>query len=86
MTHRYTLRDAKARLSALLDQAAAGETIAITGRGARAGRFRLIAREVDGALRRPGALSGRIALADDLAAEDPAVTAAFEGRPPAPAP
>lgn len=38
-----TLREAKARLSEVLDRAAAGETIEIVRRGAKKGRFRELA-------------------------------------------
>ena len=41
MPHQYTLRDAKARLSELLDLAAAGSVVEITRQGAKRGRFKL---------------------------------------------
>ena len=78
MPHQFTLRDAKACLSELLDLAAAGHVVEITRQGAKKGRFNLIS--VDGAFgqRRPGALKGRIVLPETFDNEDPDIIADFE--------
>jgi antitoxin (DNA-binding transcriptional repressor) of toxin-antitoxin stability system len=78
MKHAYTLRDAKARLSALLDLADAGELVEISRDGGRKGRYRILLVEPGEVLRKPGALKGKIWIADDFDAEDPELTAAFE--------
>lgn len=75
-----TLREAKARLSEVLDRAAAGEIIEIVRQGARKGRFRVMAVEPAGSVRRPGALRGVLTVPDDFDAPDPAMLDAFEGR------
>lgn len=75
-----TLREAKARLSEVLDRAAAGETIEIVRRGARKGRFRVLAVHTDAGLRRPGALRGVMTVPEDFNAPDPDLIATFEGR------
>ncbi len=75
----FTSRDAKARLSELLDRVAAGDEIEIVRRGAGGGRFRILAVEASGAARRPGRLKGRIAIPPDFDEEDPEIVAAFEG-------
>ncbi|MYH57615.1 MAG: type II toxin-antitoxin system prevent-host-death family antitoxin [Boseongicola sp. SB0675_bin_26] len=78
MPYQYSLRDAKARLSELLDLAAAGNVVEITRQGAIRGRFNVVT--VDGAFgqRRPGALKGRIAVPDTFDDEDPDIIADFE--------
>ena len=78
MPYQYTLRDAKARLSELLDLAAAGNVVEITRQGAKKGRFKLVS--VDGAFgqRRPGALKGRIVIPETFDEEDPDIIADFE--------
>ena len=76
MTH--TVREAKARLSELLDRAARGEAVEIVRRGAKPGRFRLLAVESAGALRAPGALRGAFAVPEDFDAVDPDLQALFE--------
>jgi antitoxin (DNA-binding transcriptional repressor) of toxin-antitoxin stability system len=78
MLHRYTLREAKARLSALLDSVAAGDEVEILRQGAGEGRFRIVLVEGGTRLRRPGALRGRLRIPDDFDREDPGLTAAFE--------
>lgn len=75
-----TLREAKARLSEVLDRAAAGETIEIVRRGAKKGRFRVLAVHADATLRRPGALRGVLTVPADFNEPDPDLIAAFEGR------
>lgn len=80
MLERYTVRDAKARLSELLDRVAQGEEVEIVRRSARGGRFRILAVHGDDTLRKPGALKGRIAIGEHFDEEDAALTAAFEGR------
>ncbi len=59
MSPQFTLREAKAKLSQLLDLAAAGEEVEIFRKGGRHDRFRIIGIDVQGTLRRPGALKGR---------------------------
>lgn len=80
MTLRVTLRDAKARLSEILDAAAAGEEVEILRKGAKRDRFRIVLVEGSGALRRPGALKGRIGVPEGFDDEDGDLVAAFEGR------
>lgn len=75
----FTLRDAKARLSELLDRVAAGDEIEIVRRGSRGGRFRILAIETSGAARRPGRLKNRIALPLNFDDDDPEIIADFEG-------
>lgn len=79
MKHEFTTRDAKARLSELLDLAAIGAEVEITRQGAKRGRFRLVAMNEDKPYRRPGTLKGRIRIPDDFDAEDPDIVADFEG-------
>lgn len=81
MTMRFTLRDAKARLSEILDAVAAGEDVEILRKGGRNDRFRIVLLEASGTVRRPGALKGRIRIPEDFDAEDPDLVAAFEGGP-----
>lgn len=78
MPYQYSLRDAKARLSELLDLAAAGNVVEITRQGTKRGRFKLVS--VDGTFgqRRPGALKGRIVVPDTFDDEDPDIIADFE--------
>ena len=80
MQSRYTLREAKARLSEILDLVAAGETVEITRQGAKKGRFRITSVEGEFGGRRPGALAGRISIPRGFDDEDPDLVAAFEGR------
>lgn len=80
MSHTYTLREAKARLSELLDLAAAGVPIEITRQGAKKGRFKLIPSNAGFEARQPGALKGKISIPDSFDDEDPDITADFEGR------
>ena len=80
MSHPHTLRDAKARLSELLDRAAQGEEVEIVRSGAKPGRFRLLAVEVGVPVRVPGALRGAFAMPEDFDAPDPQVAALFEDR------
>ena len=80
MMQEYTLREAKARLSELLDLAAVGFGIEITRQGAKKGRFKLVPSEGTFGLRQPGALKGEIGIPDDFDAEDEDIVAGFEGR------
>jgi prevent-host-death family protein len=80
MLERYTLRDAKARLSEILDRAAQGDEVEIVRHGSKPGRFRVLAVEAEDAVRRPGSLKGRITIAADFDDENVSLTAAFEGR------
>ena len=73
------LREAKARLSELLDRASAGEAVEIVRHGAKPGRFRLIAAEEKSIHRKPGALKGQIWIADDFNDEDPRIENMFYG-------
>ncbi|MEM6789547.1 MAG: type II toxin-antitoxin system prevent-host-death family antitoxin [Myxococcota bacterium] len=82
----YSLRDAKARLSELLDRAARGEEVEIVRAGAEPGRFRILAIEVDAPLCAPGALRGAFALPEHFDDADPKVQALFEGATEAPGP
>lgn len=79
MSDTYTLREAKARLSELLDRAAAGLPVEITRQGAKKGRFRLVPAEGEFGLRRAGALAGQIEIPQDFDAEDADIIADFEG-------
>lgn len=78
MTHDFSLREAKARLSHLLDLAAGGAEIEIRRGGAKRDRFRIVPVETGDVLRRPGTLKGRIVVEDDFDAEDPGLTGSFE--------
>lgn len=78
MTHQFTLREAKAKLSRLLDLVAAGEEVEILRKGGRHDRFRIIGVDVQGAVRRPGALKGSLRIPDGFDDEDTAITASFE--------
>lgn len=77
MTH--TVREAKAHLSELLDRAARGEPIEIVRRGAKPGRFRLLAVEAVETLRTPGALRGAFVVPEGFDAADPDLQVLFEG-------
>jgi antitoxin (DNA-binding transcriptional repressor) of toxin-antitoxin stability system len=79
MTHTFTLREAKARLSHLLDLAAAGEVIEITRKGGKNDRFRLTRSGAPAFDRRPGKMKGEFVLPDDFDDEDPEINAAFYG-------
>ena len=76
--YQFTLRDAKAHLSELLDLAAAGNVLEITRQGTKKGRFNLVS--VDGTFgqRRPDALQGRIVVPESFDDEDPDIIADFE--------
>ena len=80
MPETYTLRDAKARLSEILDLVAAGVDVEITRQGEKRGRFRVISADAGFGARRPGALKGRIRIPDSFDDEDAEVIADFEGR------
>ena len=79
MQSEISLRDAKARLSEILDRVAAGEQIEIVRKGAKPGRFRILPADGAARLRRPGALQGKIVIPDDFDAEDPELVTLFEG-------
>lgn len=79
MQSEISLRDAKARLSEVLDRVAAGESIEIVRKGAKPGRFRIIATKSGSVVRRPGALKGRFKVPDDFDAADPEIISLFEG-------
>ena len=80
MSEQFTLREAKARLSEILDMVAAGVQVEITRQGAKKGRFKLL--PVDGAFgkRAPGALKGQIIVPENFEDEDPSIVADFEDR------
>lgn len=80
MQSQFTLREAKARLSEILDLVAAGEAVEITRQGSKKGRFRITSVEGPFGGRRPGALADRIRIPDDFDDEDPEILADFEGR------
>lgn len=74
-----TLQDAKANLAQLLDAVGHGEEIVI----ARAGKpaVRLVPVDVPTPVRKPGALKGKIRVAEDFDAPLPDdLQAAFEGK------
>ena len=80
MQTEISLRDAKARLSEILDRVAAGEQIEIVRRGSNPGRFRILPADGAARLRRPGALRGRIEIPEDFDAEDADLIGLFEGE------
>lgn len=80
MPETYTLRDAKARLSEILDLVAAGVDVEITRQGEKRGRFRIISADAGFGARRPGALKDRIRIPDSFDDEDAEIIADFEGR------
>lgn len=80
MPETYTLRDAKARLSEILDLVAAGVDVEITRQGEKRGRFRVISADAGFGARRPGGLKGRIRIQDSFDDEDAEIIADFEGR------
>ncbi|MCB9946148.1 MAG: type II toxin-antitoxin system prevent-host-death family antitoxin [Geminicoccaceae bacterium] len=77
-TH-FTLREAKARLSEILDLVAAGVPVEITRRGAKRGCFRIVSTEGTFQTRSPGALKNKITIVDGFDDEDPGIIADFEG-------
>ena len=79
MSKQFTLREAKARLSEILDMAAAGVPVEITRQGSKKGRFKLILSEGEFGKRSPGALKGKIFIPDDFDSEDQDILADFEG-------
>ena len=74
----YTLREAKARLSEILDLVAAGVPVEITRQGAKRGRFKIIPVDPDFRSRMPGALKGRISIPANFDDEDPDILDEFE--------
>ena len=80
MAKQFTLREAKARLSEILDLAAAGVTVEITRQGAKRGRFKLVPSDAEFGKRVPGALKDRISIPEDFDDEDPHIISDFEGR------
>ncbi len=79
MPETYTLRDAKARLSEILDLVASGVDVEITRQGEKRGRFRVVSADAGFGARKPGALKGRIKIPDDFDEESPEIIADFEG-------
>ena len=79
MSKQFTLREAKARLSEILDMAAAGVPVEITRQGAKKGRFKLIPSDGEFGKRTPGALKGKIAIPDGFDDEDIDILSDFEG-------
>ena len=77
MVKEYTVRDAKARLSELLDIAAAGGMVEIVRNGAKKGRFKLVSTDAAFGQRQPGALKGMIAIPDNFDEEDPGIVSDF---------
>lgn len=80
MSQVVNMHVAKTNLSRLVDVAASGQEVVI----ARAGRpvARLVALRETGAARRPGALAGRIHIAEDFDATPDWLTDTFEGADP----
>lgn len=81
MTEQFTLREAKARLSEILDMVAAGVQVEITRQGAKKGRFKLLPIDGEFGKRAPGALKGRLIVPRNFDEEDPDIVADFESRP-----
>ncbi|MFK7874419.1 MAG: type II toxin-antitoxin system Phd/YefM family antitoxin [Paracoccaceae bacterium] len=81
VSEQFTLREAKSRLSEILDLAAAGVPVEITRQGAKKGRFKLVVSDGDFGQRRPGALKGQIAVPDDFDDEDPDILSDFGAEP-----
>jgi len=71
------VQDAKTHLSRLLEQVAGGEDIVLGKHGKPMAR--LTAYASDGEPRRFGGFEGKIRIAEDFDAEDPAIVALFEG-------
>ena len=78
MAETYTLRDAKARLSEILDLVAAGVDVEITRQGEKRGRFRIVSADAGFGARMPGALKGRIKIPEDFEDEDVDIINDFE--------
>ena len=74
----YTLREAKARLSEILDLVAAGVPVEITRQGAKRGRFKIILADPEFQSRMPGALKGKISIPANFDDEDPELLDDFE--------
>ncbi|MEM8554742.1 MAG: type II toxin-antitoxin system prevent-host-death family antitoxin [Pseudomonadota bacterium] len=74
----YTVREAKARLSELLDRVAAGESVEIMRQGAKKGVFRVVLSDSTYPKRTPGSLTGKITIPDDFDNEVDDITADFE--------
>ena len=72
------VREAKARLSELIDRALRGETVTISRHGAEVVRLVPVQRR-----RQPGSLRGRIRIAPDFNETPEELIDAFEGREPA---
>ena len=79
MTTSYTLREAKARLSEILDLVSSGVPVEITRQGGKAGRFRIVATDSGYGQRAPGALKGRITIPAGFDNEDADILRDFEG-------
>lgn len=77
MQTQYTVREAKARLSELLDLAASGAEIEIHRTKGKKGSFRLVSVDAVSDARRPGILRGKIGIPDDFDDESPDVLAMF---------
>lgn len=76
---RVSVTEAKARLSALIDRAVAGEEIVITRHGRPVAK--LVAADALGKPRKLGLLKGRVRISPDFDAPLPAdLLDAFEGR------
>ena len=80
MSAQFTLREAKARLSEILDMVAAGVPVEITRQGAKKGRFKVIVTDGEFGKRMPGALKGEIHIPEDFDEEDSDILADFEGQ------
>lgn len=76
MTEEISLRDAKARLSELLDRVENGEEIVIT----RHGKPSVKITTVEAYRRSPGALKGNIKIADDFDQTPDHIIDEFEGK------
>lgn len=80
MAKQFTLREAKSRLSEILDMVAAGVQVEITRQGAKQGRFKLIPSDGEFGKRAPGTLKGQLTIPDNFDDEDPDIVADFESQ------
>ncbi|MEL6522919.1 MAG: type II toxin-antitoxin system prevent-host-death family antitoxin [Pseudomonadota bacterium] len=80
MSAQFTLREAKARLSEILDMVAAGVPVEITRQGQKSGRFKVIPADAEFGKRKPGALKGKIRIPENFDDEDMDIIADFEGQ------
>ena len=80
MNVQYTLKEAKSRLSEILDLVASGADVEITRQGGKKGRFRIVSADAGFGARTPGALKSQITIPENFDDEDQDIIADFEGR------